>query len=125
VTTSPWLWHADCRDAGYTLCEAEQQLEQVAKSTTLAGSSELVGKRVCFTGELISTIGGKSVTRAMAHAFAERAGLVIASSVTKQLDVLVVADPCSQSGKAKKARQYGTRIIAEAVFWKMIGVAVD
>ncbi len=31
------------------------------------------------------------------------------------------ADPCSQSRKVKKARQYGTRIIAEAVFRRMIG----
>jgi tetratricopeptide (TPR) repeat protein len=105
--------------------EAEQQLTRAAASPNRSIANDLIGKRVCFTGELISTINGKPVTRALAHSLAERAGLAIASSVTKQLDVLVVADPCSQSGKAKKARQYGTRIIAEAVFWNMIGVAVD
>jgi DNA polymerase-3 subunit epsilon len=43
----------------------------------------------------------------------------------KSLDILVVADPHTASGKAKKARQYGTRIIAEAAFWPLIGVTVD
>ena len=37
----------------------------------------------------------------------------------------MVADPDSLSGKAKKARQYGIRILQEAVFWKMIGVKID
>ncbi len=109
------------------LCEAERQLARagISMASTSSVPDELIGKRVCFTGELISSIDGKPVQRAMAHAFAERAGMVVATSVTKKLDVLVVADPCSQSGKAKKAREYGTRIIAEAVFWKMIGVTVD
>jgi hypothetical protein len=29
------------------------------------------------------------------------------------------------SGKAKKARQYGTRIMAEMAFWRAVGVSVD
>jgi DNA polymerase-3 subunit epsilon len=45
--------------------------------------------------------------------------------VTKGLDLLVVADPDSLSAKARKGRQYGTRIMAEAVFWQAIGVAVE
>jgi DNA polymerase-3 subunit epsilon len=44
--------------------------------------------------------------------------------VTKKLDILVVADPHTQSGKARKARQYGTRIVHEPVFWQMLGVTV-
>jgi DNA polymerase-3 subunit epsilon len=46
-------------------------------------------------------------------------------SVTKELDLLVVADPNTQSGKAKKARKYGTRIVHEPVFWRSLGIAVD
>lgn len=49
----------------------------------------------------------------------------VADNVTTSLDVLVVADPHSLSGKATKARQYGTRIIAEVAFWRAIGVSVD
>ena len=41
-------------------------------------------------------------------------------SVTRKLDLLVVADPDPQSGKAKKARAYGTRLMAADVFWRSI-----
>jgi predicted RNA-binding Zn-ribbon protein involved in translation (DUF1610 family) len=43
--------------------------------------------------------------------------------VTRDLDLLVIADPDSQSGKAVKARAYGTRLIAEEPFFQMIGVS--
>jgi DNA polymerase-3 subunit epsilon len=65
------------------------------------------------------------LTRAEAELLAVAAGLVISANVTKKLDILVVADPDTQSGKAKKARQYGTRIMAERTFWPSIGVRVD
>ena len=43
----------------------------------------------------------------------------------RELPILVVADPETQSGKAKKARQYGKRIVAERSFWPRVGVAID
>ena len=46
-------------------------------------------------------------------------------SVTKKLDVLVVADPDTMSSKAKKARTYGVRIMAEPVFWRLMGIDVE
>ncbi len=64
------------------------------------------------------------MTRELAQQLAERAGMVVAPRVTKRLDMLVVADPDSLSGKARKAREYGVRIIAETAFWSMIGVEV-
>jgi DNA polymerase-3 subunit epsilon len=85
----------------------------------------LIGKTVCFTGQLQAKLDGQPIKRQLAEELAKRAGLNIASSVTKKLDVLVVADPQTQSSKAKKARSYGVRILADSVFWKMIGVAVD
>ncbi|MFO0931353.1 MAG: exonuclease domain-containing protein [Planctomycetota bacterium] len=86
---------------------------------------DLAGKSVCFTGELAATIGGIPVSREQAEALAAAAGLVVARGVTKALDLLVLADPQSMSGKAKKARAYGTTLLAEAVFWRAIGVKVD
>lgn len=83
---------------------------------------DLTGKRVCFTGQLQCCLDGEPISREQAAALAADAGLEVAQSVTKKLDILVVADPHSQSGKAKKARQYGVRIIHEAVFWKSLGV---
>jgi DNA polymerase-3 subunit epsilon len=51
--------------------------------------------------------------------------MVVKKNVTKHLDLLVTADPDSMSGKAKKARDYGVRIVAEPVFWQMVGIGVD
>lgn len=85
----------------------------------------LRGQRVCFTGELQSTIDGQPIRRDIAETLASQAGLTVATSVTKKLDILVVADPNTQSGKAKKARNYGIRILSDTVFWRMAGVTVD
>jgi DNA polymerase-3 subunit epsilon len=85
---------------------------------------DLRGKSVCFTGELLSQWKGERISRELAEKLAADAGLEVRASVTKALDILVVADPDTQSGKAQKARRYGTRIIAEAAFWKALGVPV-
>lgn len=90
-----------------------------------SGVRSLAGQSVCFTGALVCTYDGVAITRELAHTLAERAGMCVASSVTRSLDMLVVADPDSMSGKARKARQYGTRVIAESAFWPMIGVDVS
>lgn len=105
--------------AGAQLCALKSP-----KSTDIP-NDDLRGKRVCFTGELQSRINNELIARDVAETLAEQAGLIVANSVTKKLDLLVVADPNTQSGKAKKARQYGTRIIAESVFWRMVGITVE
>lgn len=83
------------------------------------------GTAVCFTGALGCTHGGAVLTRERARALAEQAGLVVVASVSKKCDVLVLADPHSQSGKAKRARDLGIRLIAEPAFWPMIGITVE
>lgn len=93
--------------------------------TKSTDESEFWGQRVCFTGEIQSTISGRPITRDIAEAIATQAGLDIANTVTKNLDILVVADPHTQSGKAKKARKYGTRILSETVFRQMLAANVD
>jgi DNA polymerase-3 subunit epsilon len=112
-----------------TVSEASEKLATLVRSkpspSHTANDSDLKGKRVCFTGEFQCSIKGEFITRELASEFATKKGLVVADSVTKKLDLLVVADPQTQSGKAKKARQYGIRILHEPVFWKAIGVAVD
>ena len=62
---------------------------------------------------------------ARAEALAVVAGLTTAKNVTRKCEVLVVADPHSQSAKARKARELGVRVIAESAFWPMIGVDVQ
>lgn len=94
-----------------------------------AGSADsphpLVGMSVCFTGKLTCVHQGHLLTRGEAQTLAEQAGLEVAERVTKDLDLLVVADPETRSGKALKARSYGTRLVAEPVFWRTIGVTVE
>lgn len=85
----------------------------------------LAGKTVCFTGALLGRIDGAPITRKQAHRLAEAAGLIVRDRVTRDLDILVVADPYTQSGKARIAARYGTRVMAEAAFWQAIGVEVD
>lgn len=102
-------------------------LEEARRNPSLppVAESNLKGKTVCFTGALLGCLNGQPIQREQAQELAANAGLNVAQNVTKKLDILVVADPHTLSGKAKKAHEYGTRIIAEMAFGKAIGVAVD
>ena len=84
-----------------------------------AEHADLSDLSVCFTGITPGPLG-EPMSRDEAERLATAAGLHVAKSVTKKLDLLVVADPDTQSDKAKKARSYGTRIMAAEVFWKSI-----
>jgi DNA polymerase-3 subunit epsilon len=80
----------------------------------------LAGESVCFTGQLQREVEGLPMERGEAERLAQGAGLLVKSGVSKKLDILVCADPDSQSAKARKARQYGVRIMAEEAFWRAI-----
>lgn len=94
-------------------------------SDEAAEAGKLSGLSICFTGALTCSVDGRAITRSQAEEWAADAGMVVLRGVTKKLDVLVLADPDSQSGKAAKARSYGTRLMAEPVFWRELGIAVD
>jgi len=115
------------RDLDEILSEAAVRVSERHPNATTAqpATESLIGKRVCFTGELQCHHAGQIISRELAEEFATGAGLVVADSVTKKLDLLVLADTHSQSGKAKKARQYGIRIMHESVFWRAIGADVE
>jgi len=115
------------QDLDEILREAATKAARPHAGSAPAPSAEasLSGKGVCFTGELQCRYDGQMISRELAEELATRAGLIVMDSVTKKLDLLVLADPHSQSGKAKKARQYGIRIMHEPVFWKAIGVKVE
>lgn len=68
---------------------------------------------VCFTGSL-------SIPRGDASKLAEAAGFEVKSSVTKGLTYLVTPDPNSGSSKNEKAKKYGTKVIDEAEFMKLV-----
>lgn len=89
--------------------EAQQSGDHTAPT-----AHEIGGMTVCFTGSM-------SEPRSNLQSLAEDAGLTILTNVTKKLDILVVADANSQSGKATKARSYGTRIMSEEAFLRRVG----
>lgn len=107
------------------ISHVRSQPREATHSAGNANASDLVGKKVCFTGAITSTIDGKAISRDQALKFAADHGLIATDSVTKATDILVLADPDSMSGKAKKARQYGTRLMSDRAFWILIGVRVD
>jgi DNA polymerase-3 subunit epsilon len=117
------LLGADLDTLGAVLDEPGPRPAAPVATTSHPGA--LAGKSVCFTGELLGRIGDERVTREMAEDYARRAGMLVKPAVTKSLDILVVADPDTQSGKAKKAREYGTRIMAEVAFWRAVGLDVE
>ena len=71
------------------------------------------GMSVCFTGKL-NTMG-----RTEAEKKAVAAGFEV-KAVNKKLTYLVTNDPDTNSGKGKKARELGIKIISEAEFLKML-----
>ncbi len=83
------------------------------------------GRSVCFTGESVCTINGQPLSREDQEMRASKAGLIIKSSVSAKLDLLVLADPDSRSGKARRADELGIRKIAEPAFWRAVGVGID
>lgn len=93
--------------------------QRQARSTIV---KEIAGKTICFTGESNCMFDGKPISRTLLERAAEIRGLIPRNSVTKKLDFLVASDTHSMSGKATKAKRYGTRILAEAVFWQMVDI---
>ncbi|WP_170297137.1 exonuclease domain-containing protein [Georgenia thermotolerans] len=75
------------------------------------------GDKVVFTGEMAEP-------REVWQARAAAAGLVPHPSVTKQVRLVVAADPDSLSGKARKAAGYGIPIVTEEAFGRMLATAL-
>lgn len=126
--------YKDLRNLSNLLGIGEAELENLINAeeekasstyTQIENNFKLKGKSICFTGKLESKIDGTFVSRSTAQKFAQRRGMIIKKNVSHKLDYLVAAKPNSMSGKAKKARKYDIPIIAEAEFWKMIGINVE
>jgi DNA polymerase-3 subunit epsilon len=71
------------------------------------------GMSICFTGTM-------SHSRDELESLARRHGLLVKQGVSRILDLLVVADADSMSGKARKARELGVPIVAEQVFLTLV-----
>lgn len=102
-----------------------QRMIEAGRCLEATRSQDWTGHSICFSGEFRGRLDGEPIQRRLAEEVARAAGMVVKSGVSKSLDFLVLRDPHSMSGKAKKAREYGTRILAEPVFWRMMGIQVE
>ena len=120
---------AVCEMLGLHRSALEQTLAAARQPVAVAGPAEpaapcaLAGMSVCFTGAISGTFNGAPITRDVAEALAAGAGLFIRKSAGS-VDLLVVADPETASGKARRARESGIRLMAAAAFFRAIGVQV-
>jgi ATP-dependent DNA helicase PIF1 len=75
------------------------------------------GARICFTGTAQDATG-RIVEREEMERLAQKAGLAPVKSVTKtRCEVLVTAEAGSQSGKARKAQEYGKPVFSADEFF--------
>lgn len=72
------------------------------------------GESICFTGNL------ESMSRNIASEKAKEIGLTVVNGVNKNTTYLVMANPNSMTSKAKRAREFGTKILSEEDFLNMI-----
>ena len=107
---------------GIVTQEEQQLAEQIAAALAIdstairatphaAARAELrAGMNVCFTGTGI--IAGTPANRELLEKIARQAGMTPLRTVTTKCHVLVAADPFSQSGKARAAREQGIPIVS-------------
>ena len=81
-------------------------------------------KLICFSGDIAVETSIGLISRKDLEKKAEEIGAELKSGVSKKLDLLVVADVNTQSGKAKKARIYDTRIMSGKDFAVKVGYEV-
>jgi ATP-dependent DNA helicase PIF1 len=80
------------------------------------GAVLIPGARICFTGTAQDATG-RIVERDEMERLAQKAGLAPVKSVTKtRCEVLVTAEAGSQSGKARKAQEYGKPVLSADEF---------
>ncbi|SKB05142.1 AAA family ATPase [Aeromicrobium choanae] len=94
----------------------ERVVDAVAAAAPPIDEVLVAGTRVCFSGSALGR-HGRVVSRDDMSELASRLGLLPVATVTKtRCDVLVVAEAGTQSGKARKARAYGTPVLTAAEF---------
>jgi DNA polymerase-3 subunit epsilon len=79
-----------------------------------------VGALVLAPGDRVVFTGAASVPRDMLTSKATAAGLAPTSAVSKRTAAVVMADPLSESTKARKARELGIPVVSEQVFLALL-----
>lgn len=93
---------------------AEQEVDQLTGKWRGHGGDAIrvePGLHVCFTGAATYPDGSKLPRERLVQIASDLSWRYL-DVLTKKVDVLIVADPSSQSGKAQRARQWGIPIIS-------------
>ena len=93
--------------------DMEETIKHVRFVKQESVKGNLAGKSFCFTGAM-------EYKRKDLQDMVTRNGGTNLDSVTKNLTYLVIADPSSTSGKAKKARELGITLISPEQFLEMV-----
>lgn len=111
--------------------ELKQIIDQAIKTPQSAWGiyqelqAHLAGKKVCFMGHLNASVEGARLSLEEAFSMAQERGLIPVEEITRGLDYLVCDSESFASKPAEEARSRGTQVLAEPIFWKMVGVKVD
>ncbi len=93
--------------------------DPTGESSLESGVALPPGAGICFTGT--AQVAGSQISRASLEEITRHAGFTVVPNVTKRCGLLVAADPMSQSGKARSARNLGIAIISVAEFLDRFG----
>jgi hypothetical protein len=103
--------------------ETADLLAEFAQHTAGIGDVLVPGARICFTGTAHSP-SGRPLEREEMDAIAASCGLVPVKNMTKtKCDVLVVAEVGTQSGKARKAVDFGKPVFSADEFFTWLVAA--
>jgi NAD-dependent DNA ligase len=104
-----------------TLLGVEIISDSASSESDDIGEALVPGARICFTGTAQDS-AGRIVERGEMERLAASAGLTPVSSVSKtRCEVLVVAEAGTQSGKARKAVEYGKPVFTAGEFLSWVG----
>ena len=97
----------------------EKDMKELAKLLKIqepvkSESSSISGMHVCVTGKL------ERMSRKDIEKLIKGKGASFDTSVTANTDILVTNDTASGSSKLNNARKYGTRIVSEEEFYKLL-----
>jgi DNA polymerase-3 subunit epsilon len=79
-----------------------------------------VNGRALHVGDAVCITGTTATPRDELEIRAANAGLRVTSAVSRKTRLVIAADPDSESGKARRARELGVPLIAEPVFLAML-----
>lgn len=99
--------------------EAMDASRWVAASTSVVDSA--AHHFALAPGALVVLTGEMSVPRAAIELELVARGYTPWPAVTKNVALVVAADPDSLSGKARKARDYGIPVVGESALWSLLG----